>query len=103
MFSQRLHPQSQQKGNINVMQALIFLAFIILVYFLIRFLLNTVIEARSQSKKAEAEPTTHAMVRCAHCGVHLPQSEAYFDGQHTYCSEGHMKLGPRTEQNSAKD
>jgi uncharacterized protein len=36
---------------------------------------------------------TQAMVRCAHCGVHLPRSEATLIGGNTWCSEIHAKLG----------
>lgn len=80
------------------MQAILFLAFVLLVYFLIRMILNVIIEAREKTSTASNLPQTldsQLMVRCAHCGVHLPQCEAYFDGTHTYCSEGHMKAGPK--------
>jgi uncharacterized protein len=33
------------------------------------------------------------MVRCAHCGIHLPRSEATLIGGHTWCSQEHAKLG----------
>lgn len=34
---------------------------------------------------------------CAHCGVHLPVSEALHDlGGRIYCSEAHRLAGPRT-------
>ncbi len=35
-----------------------------------------------------------AMVRCAHCGIHLPRSEALLQGGHTWCSPEHARLGP---------
>jgi len=34
------------------------------------------------------------MVRCAHCGIHLPRSEALLQGGHTWCSAEHARLGP---------
>jgi uncharacterized protein len=35
------------------------------------------------------------MVRCAHCGLHLPSDEALSDAQgHHYCCAEHRKLGP---------
>lgn len=80
------------------MQAVLFLTLILLAYFLIRFVINTLVEARTKSQDTTAtedQIQSQTMVRCAHCGVHLPQSEAYFDGQHTFCSEGHMALGPK--------
>ncbi len=33
------------------------------------------------------------MVRCAHCGVHLPESDAVVDGQHHFCNEAHRRAG----------
>ncbi len=36
------------------------------------------------------------MLACAHCGVHLPQTEALTDAAaRPYCSEAHRRLGPR--------
>lgn len=36
------------------------------------------------------------MVRCAHCGVHLPQSDALLDdAERSYCSAAHRGAGPR--------
>lgn len=47
-----------------------------------------------------AQPRTHAaqtesMVRCAHCGIHLPRSEAYLLQGQTWCSDEHARLGAR--------
>ncbi|MBE0494176.1 MAG: hypothetical protein IBX48_07520 [Thiomicrospira sp.] len=89
------------------MQAILFLAFVLLVYFLIRMILNIIIEAREKTQSTSSHPAepldSQLMVRCAHCGVHLPQSEAYFDGTHTYCSEGHLKSGPKFNPNEAAE
>lgn len=30
------------------------------------------------------------MVRCAHCGVHVPQDKALMQGQRWYCSQIHL-------------
>ncbi|MDE2394686.1 MAG: hypothetical protein KGL43_11920 [Burkholderiales bacterium] len=36
------------------------------------------------------------MLRCAHCGLHLPESEAAFDvAGRAYCSAAHRIAGPR--------
>ena len=32
------------------------------------------------------------MVRCAHCGVHLPRSESHPGGDRFFCSEEHLRL-----------
>jgi uncharacterized protein len=46
-------------------------------------------------------PPVPELVACAHCGVHLPKSEAFpgrdADGSLSgsyFCSEEHLKLGP---------
>ncbi len=37
------------------------------------------------------------MVACAHCGVHLPRSEALAAGGRSYCSAAHRDAGPRSD------
>lgn len=34
-----------------------------------------------------------ALCQCAHCGVHLPEKEALFDGQTPYCCIEHKQAG----------
>jgi uncharacterized protein len=34
------------------------------------------------------------MVRCAHCGVHVPRAHALPQGEHWYCSQPHLQQGP---------
>jgi uncharacterized protein len=36
-----------------------------------------------------------SMVRCAHCGIHLPRSDAVLMDGKTWCSKEHAKLGVR--------
>lgn len=43
------------------------------------------------------EPTTTPMVRCAHCGVHLPQDRALSQSQQWYCSQAHLQQGPSNQ------
>ncbi len=51
--------------------------------------------ARAQASRAPAE----AMVDCAHCGLHLPASEAVRDAQaRAYCSTAHRDAGPRSDR-----
>jgi uncharacterized protein len=35
------------------------------------------------------------LVRCAHCGIHLPRAEARAAGATLYCSDEHARLGPK--------
>ncbi|HHU94317.1 MAG TPA: hypothetical protein GXX62_04460 [Alcaligenaceae bacterium] len=50
---------------------------------------------RPKSPKAPAPQGAEKMVRCAHCGIYLPRSEALMSNDHTWCSLEHAKLGPR--------
>ncbi|MCB2253262.1 PP0621 family protein [Pseudomonas chlororaphis] len=43
---------------------------------------------------APREPNAAPMVRCAHCGVHLPRDRALSLEQQWYCSQGHLEQGP---------
>jgi uncharacterized protein len=41
------------------------------------------------------KPDTSAapMVRCAHCGVHVPREHALLADQRWYCSQAHLEQG----------
>lgn len=48
--------------------------------------------ARPGAPAADATP----MLACAHCGVHLPKTDAVFDpAGRVYCSAAHQQAGPR--------
>lgn len=38
------------------------------------------------------------MVRCAHCGLHLPADRALRLGSQSYCSQAHLEQGPGQER-----
>ncbi len=43
----------------------------------------------------DASPeNTLKMVRCAHCGVHVPNDRALRRGNEWYCSSTHLEKGP---------
>lgn len=50
-----------------------------------------------QAPKRGAPPIQHpeSMVRCAHCGIYMPRSEAVLTDGKTWCSQEHAKLGVR--------
>ena len=48
---------------------------------------------RDSGERDSKQP--EGMVACAHCGVHLPRSEALALGQFSYCSAAHRDAGPR--------
>jgi len=56
-------------------------------------------QATGQSEtSARRDPTPEKMVTCAHCGVHLPESEGVAEGDRVYCSEAHRLAANTTER-----
>lgn len=49
-------------------------------------------DTQPDSQKASREPAP--MVRCQHCGVHVPRNNALADGEQWYCSQAHLEQGP---------
>ncbi len=50
---------------------------------------------QEQPPQLRAPPQFQDMVRCAHCGVHLPRGDAVLEGAHMYyCSTAHRDRGP---------
>jgi uncharacterized protein len=45
--------------------------------------------------KAPGPAVVQDMVACAHCGVHLPRSDAVEEGALHFCGDVHRRLGPR--------
>ena len=52
-------------------------------------------------RRSSADPTKStqphgavATVQCAHCGLHLPSTDAVPEGSRLYCSDAHRLLGP---------
>ncbi|MCQ4294002.1 hypothetical protein NAU58_00295 [Pseudomonas stutzeri] len=45
----------------------------------------------SQKKAAKPQQTTLPMVRCAQCGVHVPQDQALQSQDRWYCSRAHLE------------
>ena len=49
--------------------------------------------ARSLAAKPPPAPgESEDMVRCSHCGVHIPRGESHAKGDRFFCSEEHRKL-----------
>jgi len=55
----------------------------------------------AQPRRARQQPppavgdNPESMVRCAHCGIHLPRSDAVLLEGRTWCSSEHARLGQR--------
>ncbi len=53
-------------------------------------------QRQSGKNKGRASKPVQTMWVCAHCGVHLPKTEALTDPQGSaYCSDAHRLAGPR--------
>lgn len=50
--------------------------------------------ARRPAARPPEERPAEVMVVCAHCGVHLPESESLMAGELRYCSRSHLEAGP---------
>jgi uncharacterized protein len=46
---------------------------------------------RPRHPRTPATPKAQPMVRCAHCGVHVPQAEALAHDNRWYCSRAHLE------------
>jgi uncharacterized protein len=73
-----------------------FLLFAVAVYALVWLLKRSFAEP-SDSQRAPKAPARSGdeLVRCEHCGLHLPRAEAHERDGKPYCSEEHARLGPR--------
>jgi uncharacterized protein len=77
------------------MRILLLIAAIVGVFLIVRMLLrNTRHKTPGQPEQLKQQG---AMVRCAHCGVHVPQFEAYRSGQRMYCSRDHALADDSTK------
>ena len=72
------------------MRYVLILAIVVLAVWLVR---------RTLARPQEGAPRPPAagqgdLVKCAHCGTHLPLAEARAAGDRVYCSDEHARLGP---------
>ena len=75
----------------NLIRLIILALVIWLIYRMVRRML-----AKPAATKSAPPRVGTDMVRCAHCGIHIPENEAlYRDGQ-PYCSEEHRQAGPQS-------
>lgn len=73
------------------MSRLLFLVIIIVVVF---WLLKSYRKQlpREDESVEEVHGQAEDMVRCVHCGVHLPKRESVLAGGKHYCSEAHRRI-----------
>jgi uncharacterized protein len=75
------------------MRLIVLIVLVVLAVWLIRRALRGPVTKMDIQNKTEA--TGGELVRCAHCGVHLPRAEARQAAGALYCSEEHARLGAR--------
>ncbi|MFO8153518.1 PP0621 family protein [Thioalkalivibrio sp.] len=75
------------------MRLLLLIAAIVGVFLIVRTLLRSA--GRNRPEQPERLKQQGAVVRCAHCGVHVPQLEAYRSGNRMYCSRDHALVDQR--------
>ncbi|MDR9753101.1 PP0621 family protein [Pseudomonas sp. SZMC_28357] len=51
-------------------------------------------KGKAPEARRPGEQDAAPMVRCAHCGVHLPRDRALSLQQQWYCSQAHLEQGP---------
>jgi uncharacterized protein len=73
------------------MRVLVLILLVVLAVWLIKRALRGPAAKEVQQKA----PVQGDLVRCAHCGVHLPRSEARMAESVLYCSDEHARLGKR--------
>ncbi|WP_310735022.1 PP0621 family protein [Azohydromonas aeria] len=80
-----------------MLKYLLVLAVVVLVLWAVRRASLPPPPPKPKAPPPPAEPPTQleAMVRCSHCGLHLPRGEALagLDGE-LYCSPAHRDAGP---------
>jgi uncharacterized protein len=78
------------------MRLLLLIAAIVGIFLIVRTLLLS--NSRRKAPAPERLKEQGTVVRCAHCGMHVPQFEAYRSGDRMYCSREHALEDARNHQ-----
>lgn len=70
----------------GIFRLLILLALAWAIYWLVRRF-----QSRRRAMQRDARPEVGQMVRCEVCGLHVPESEAFGEGERRYCSLEHRR------------
>ncbi|WP_280520232.1 PP0621 family protein [Nitrosospira sp. NRS527] len=75
------------------MGRLLFFALIVVFFiWVIRGYRRAIKKQREEANKASSSIEGEDMVRCVHCGVHLPRSESIASEGKFFCSDEHRRL-----------
>ena len=78
-------------GGEDVFKILLLIA----IGFIVLALFRAYQRSLGQPPSSAREKTVEDMVKCAHCGVNLPRSEAIYSGGDFFCPPEHRQLGKR--------
>lgn len=68
---------------------------LIAIGFVVLALFRTYQRSLGQPRSSGPANTVEDMVKCAHCGVNLPRSEAIYSGGSFFCTPEHRQLGKK--------
>ena len=68
---------------------------LIAIGFVVLGLIRTYQRSLNKPAAPAREQTVEDMVKCAHCGVNLPRSEAIYSGGDFFCTPEHKQLGKK--------
>jgi uncharacterized protein len=72
---------------------LLFFALIVVFFvWVIRSYRRAIKKQREEAHKTSSSIEGEDMVRCVHCGVHLPRSESIVSEGKSFCSDEHRRL-----------
>ncbi|AKJ94401.1 MULTISPECIES: PP0621 family protein [Thioalkalivibrio] len=76
------------------MRLLLLIVAIVAVFLAVRTLVRSTSNRKQvrQDERPERLKEGGAVIRCAFCGVHVPEAEAYRDGDRLYCSPQHAEV-----------
>ena len=77
-------------GGFGVIKILLLLAIAFLVWGVLRGYQSSL-----RNPAAPRQRDVEDMVKCAHCGVNLPRSEAIYSGGSFFCTPEHQRLGKK--------
>jgi uncharacterized protein len=68
---------------------------LIAIGFVVLAVIRTYQRSLNKPTASAREPVVEDMVKCAHCGVNLPRSEAIYSGGDFFCTPEHKQLGKK--------
>lgn len=68
---------------------------LIVVGFVVWALIRNYQRSLNKPSARTGEKAVENMVKCAHCGVNLPRSEAIYSGGDFFCTPEHKQLGKK--------